>query len=70
MTITLLPSLAGEQIPTGTYTIEWTATDAAGNINTCSSNVTINDDDPPAVTCPKAMFTVGTDTDECTYTGW
>ena len=60
-------SLAGEQIPTGTYTIEWTATDAAGNINTCSSNVTINDDDPPAVTC-RSNVTVGTDTDVCTYT--
>lgn len=35
-------SLAGAQLPVGTTTIEWTATDLAGNTATCSFDVTVN----------------------------
>ncbi len=36
-------TLAGEHIPIGTTTIEWTVTDDAGNEMTCSFNVLVNE---------------------------
>ncbi len=38
--------------PKGTTTITWTATDDAGNSSSCQQTVTVNDDQPPAITCP------------------
>lgn len=35
-------SLSGAQLPIGTTTIEWTATDLAGNTATCNFDVTVN----------------------------
>jgi hypothetical protein len=36
----------------GTTTVEVIATDAAGNADTCSFDVTVNDDEDPVITCP------------------
>jgi hypothetical protein len=41
--------------PVGTTTITWTATDAAGNSATCQQTVTVNDTQPPAISCPTDM---------------
>ncbi len=38
--------------PKGVTTITWTATDAAGNKSTCDQSVTVNDNEPPAISCP------------------
>jgi gliding motility-associated-like protein len=38
--------------PSGTTNIIWTATDECGNISTCSMIVTVNDNEPPSITCP------------------
>jgi hypothetical protein len=37
--------------PVGTTTITWTATDASGNTATCTQTVTVNDTQPPQITC-------------------
>ncbi|MEO8428094.1 MAG: choice-of-anchor Q domain-containing protein, partial [Verrucomicrobiota bacterium] len=38
---------SGSVFPAGTTTVTCTGTDAAGNIGTCSFNVTVNDTEPP-----------------------
>ncbi|MDR5591991.1 Ig-like domain-containing protein, partial [Christiangramia sp. SM2212] len=40
---------SGAEFPVGTTTVEFTATDAAGNSATCSFTVTINDDEAPVI---------------------
>ncbi|SDR73798.1 HYR domain-containing protein [Gramella sp. MAR_2010_147] len=40
---------SGEQFPVGATTVEFTATDAAGNSATCSFTVTIADDEAPQI---------------------
>jgi hypothetical protein len=48
--------------PVGITTITYTITDAAGNINTCSFTVTINDEVPPTIVdCPDPVTTVADD---------
>ena len=42
----------GGIFPVGTTTVIWTVTDAAGNFETCSQNVTVTDDELPTITCP------------------
>jgi len=42
----------GSSFPVGTTAIEFTAEDAAGNIQTCTFNITVEDDEPPTITCP------------------
>src|SRR5690606_28768995 len=43
----------GSVFPLGTTTVTYTATDAAGNIETCSFDVKVIDDTPPViVNCP------------------
>jgi uncharacterized repeat protein (TIGR01451 family) len=37
--------------PKGTTTITWTATDSSGNQSSCSQTITVNDTQPPAITC-------------------
>ena len=38
--------------PSGNTTVIWTATDAAGNTNTCAMTVSIIDNESPMITCP------------------
>ncbi len=41
----------GTMFPVGTNTVNVTAVDAAGNTNTCSFTITVQDTEPPAVIC-------------------
>jgi uncharacterized repeat protein (TIGR01451 family) len=43
---------SGSSFPKGTTTVTCTATDAANNTASCSFTVTVNDTQPPAITCP------------------
>jgi len=38
--------------PKGTTTIHWTATDDAGNSSSCNQTVTVEDHEPPTISCP------------------
>jgi len=38
--------------PKGTTTIHWTATDDAGNSSSCDQTVTVEDHEPPTISCP------------------
>jgi hypothetical protein len=64
-----LPS--GSAFPVGVTTNTFEVTDAAGNTATCSFDVTVNDTEDPAITCP-ADITTSNDTGDCsavvTYT--
>ncbi len=64
-----LPS--GSLFPVGISTIEFTATDAAGNSATCTFDITISEDTDPEITCPSDIV-VDTDPGACdavvTYT--
>ena len=64
-----LPS--GSTFPVGTTTNTFEVTDAAGNTATCSFDVTVNDTENPAITCP-ADITTSNDPGDCsavvTYT--
>ena len=42
---------ASDFYPVGTTTVTWTITDAAGNSAQCTMDVTVNDVEPPVVTC-------------------
>jgi hypothetical protein len=50
--------------PKGVTPITYTATDAAGNQSHCSFTITVNDTQPPTITCP-ANLTVSTDPGQC-----
>jgi HYR domain len=55
----------------GINTVTWRATDAAGNTQTCTFRVTVNDTQAPTMTCPAAMSlstTVNTCNAVATYT--
>ena len=41
--------------PKGTTTIHWTATDDAGNSSSCDQTVTVEDHEPPTISCPANM---------------
>jgi hypothetical protein len=38
--------------PKGTTTIQWTATDDAGNTSSCEQTITVEDHQPPTISCP------------------
>jgi len=38
--------------PKGTTTIHWTATDDAGNTSSCNQTITVEDHEPPTISCP------------------
>src|SRR5690554_1655425 len=74
---------SGDTFPFGTTTVTYTATDAAGNVQTCSFEVTVNDNEAPVFTaCPSDIaqdvdagscdavvtWTAPTFTDNCTGT--
>jgi hypothetical protein len=60
-------SLTGKQIPAGTHTIVWTATDGI-NTSTCSIYVKINDIQNPTYTQPTGDHTKPTDPGKCYFT--
>ncbi|MBK7130186.1 MAG: HYR domain-containing protein [Crocinitomicaceae bacterium] len=43
---------SGTVFPIGTTTVTYEVTDASLNTSTCSFNVTVNDTENPAITCP------------------
>jgi hypothetical protein len=43
---------SGSAFPVGTTTVSCSATDAAGNVSSCSFNVTVNDCENPTIQCP------------------
>jgi hypothetical protein len=47
----------GAVFPVGTTLVTYTATDAVGNMTTCSFNVTVTDSEAPAITCPANIST-------------
>jgi hypothetical protein len=46
---------AGAAFPVGTSTVTYTATGDGGEPETCSFTVTVNDNQPPVITCPGAQ---------------
>ncbi|MCK9423588.1 MAG: HYR domain-containing protein, partial [Bacteroidales bacterium] len=59
-----LATLANAQLPKGTTTITWTATDVSGNSSNCSITVTVSDNQLPTITCP-GNITVSNDLNNC-----
>jgi hypothetical protein len=57
----------GENLPVGTYLIEYEAVDAGGNVATCSFTIEIIDTEEPVIVCPVNM-TFTTDPGVCTWT--
>jgi hypothetical protein len=57
----------GNPLTPGTYNIEYTAADAAGNSATCSFTIVVVDDADPLLVCQDDM-TVDTDPGVCTWT--
>src|SRR5206468_10919013 len=43
--------------PAGTTVVTWTITDVNGNSTTCTHSVTVNDTQPPTITCPANVVT-------------
>lgn len=62
MLVSGLPS--GSFFPVGTTTNVWKVTDASGNMATCSFTVTVNDVQPPTITCP-ANIVRNNDPNQC-----
>ena len=63
VTVSSVPA-SGSVFPVGTTTVTVTATDAAGNTDVCTFDVTVDDDEDPIVTCP-ADIIVSNDLGEC-----
>ncbi|MEM9050687.1 MAG: HYR domain-containing protein [Bacteroidota bacterium] len=55
---------SGSVFPVGVTTVEYTATDAAGNETICSFTVTLTEDELPEITCPTDIV-VSNDSGEC-----
>jgi large repetitive protein len=55
---------SGSAFPVGTTVVTYTATDGASNTTSCSFNVTVVDNEAPAITCP-ANISVNNDAGEC-----
>ncbi|MBT8256768.1 MAG: HYR domain-containing protein, partial [Bacteroidia bacterium] len=62
-----LPS--GSFFPVGTTTNTFVVTDAAGNTASCSFDVTVNDNEPPVITCPADVTVECGDPTDPTATG-
>jgi hypothetical protein len=63
VTVSCTPA-SGSFFPVGTTTVTCTATDAAGNTAQCLFTVTVNDTEPPTITCPDNI-TQDNDPGEC-----
>ncbi|WP_345143006.1 HYR domain-containing protein [Flavobacterium ginsengiterrae] len=59
---------APTSFPLGNTAVTWTAKDAAGNTQTCTQTVTVNDTQKPTITCPSNV-TVSADANSCSATG-
>ena len=57
-------TLAGEILPTGDTTVVWTVNDGNGQTTTCTSVITIADNEMPAIACPSDI-TSNSDLGEC-----
>src|SRR5262249_9043756 len=55
-TVACVPA-SGTSFPKGVTTVTCTATDASSNTANCTFTVTINDNQPPAITCPANITT-------------
>ncbi|MFQ5425211.1 MAG: HYR domain-containing protein [Phycisphaerae bacterium] len=65
--VTLTPTHnPGDTFPVGTTTVTYTATDAAGNVATCSFNVTVNDTESPVFAACSPDVLVQADAGACT----
>ena len=60
-------TIAGEVIPLGMTTVEWTVEDGNGQMVSCTTVITVEDNEVPSITCP-ADLTIGTDAGACEYT--
>src|SRR5688500_10035181 len=60
-------SLNGVVFNLGVTTVTWTATDGSSNIDVCSFDVTVTDDENPEISCVGDQ-PVTTDEGDCTYT--
>jgi len=63
LTVAAVPA-SGSFFPVGITTVTQTATDGSGNTATCSFTVTVNDTQPPSITCP-ANITQSNDPNQC-----
>lgn len=60
---------ASDMYPVGTTTVQWIATDAAGNADTCTLDVTVSDTEGPSVaSCPTAVTVCNDSVNEVSYT--
>jgi len=57
--------LSGHFFPIGTTTVEYSATDAAGNATTSAFTVTVEDVEAPVFTSISSDYTVSADADQC-----
>jgi uncharacterized repeat protein (TIGR01451 family) len=64
---TVCSPATGTQFPVGTTTVNCTTTDASNNQASCSFTVTVNDTQPPTITCP-SNIAVGTNPNSITAT--
>ena len=47
---------ASDVYPVGTTSVVWTVTDIHGNVNSCTTYITVNDVEIPSITCPENMI--------------
>jgi uncharacterized repeat protein (TIGR01451 family) len=59
--------VSGETFPLGTTTIEYTATDACGNVTVCTWDITVEDNTDPIVLCPSVDVVQCVDTGSCMW---
>ncbi len=50
---------ASDDYPVGNTTVIWTVTDGSGNSATCVHDITVEDNEQPAITCPADVFVSG-----------
>ncbi|MBK8492611.1 MAG: HYR domain-containing protein [Saprospirales bacterium] len=60
-------TLAGETFPVGVTTVTWYAIDEAGNVTTCTIDITILDTEAPVVDCSAIPTVVSSTNFECGY---
>ncbi len=57
-------TLAGEVLSTGVTTVIWTVNDGNGQTATCTTVITVEDNEAPIIACPSDLF-VDTDAGDC-----